>query len=974
MALEYADTQKSTSPDNVPVTATRNVLWLTASAIVLLVAMAVVALITVPHELSASRETHTEVQRIREALNELQLVLSALQDAETGERGFLITGNTEFLEPFYAAERSLEGQFTRLQGLIEDGHAQALRGELAALARDQLVYLRQVVELRKAGDPTSAQSLVEKEVGKLRMDAIRQLVQELRTHEEALLSSRLALFQERSQRTETFVRISMLVAIVLAAIAAMLLFRHDRRRVEAERAASTAFELLRSTMDNLSQGVVVFNAQQQLMAWNTRYVELRGVDPTQIAKHMSFASIVQHSVPLALALPTGGAATKTIELSRAQLREPFDAEAIKPDGVVLRVQGRPTQQGGYIMTYTDVTALKQSELAYRDQATRLALILDNVVDAIITINESGSIESWSNGAERLFGYKAEEVLRRNVKILMPDPHASAHEGYLRRYLQTGEQHIVGTRREVEAQHQDGRRVPVDLAISEMRIGKRRLFIGIVRDISERIEVERLKSGFVSTVSHELRTPLTSISGSLGLLAGGVAGELPPKARRLIDIAKLNSERLVRLINDILDLEKAESGRLDFRLELQNVKDIVQHAIDLNRAYAQGFGVAIELDPLSKDAHVLVDHDRFVQVLTNLISNAAKFSPRGGTIRLASRVEHDNVLISVSDQGPGIAEEFQKRIFQKFAQADSSDSRAKGGTGLGLSIAKTIVERLGGSITFKSKLGQGATFSVNLPLRHQHAPLQSGGTGFYAGCSVLVCEDDPDVAALLVEILRSEGMRAETVASARAARAALDAVRFDAAIVDLHLPDADGLEFITELRSRAGTSSLPVIVVTALARGTSGESILSTLQLADWLQKPIDPQRLLDAIRNALTQPRDGRARILHVEDDVSLTHLVRELLGDEADLVAANSLAQARRRVADASYDLVILDIALGDGSGLDILPLLNRDGHSTPVILYSATEASREVAGMVQAALVKSRDSVEHLLASVRSLARRNG
>jgi signal transduction histidine kinase/DNA-binding response OmpR family regulator len=526
------------------------------------------------------------------------------------------------------------------------------------------------------------------------------------------------------------------------------------------------------------------------------------------------------------------------------------------------------------------------------------------------------------------------------------------------------------RREVEALHKDGHRVPVDLGISEMRIGPRRMFIGVVRDISERMEVERLKAGFVSTVSHELRTPLTSISGSLGLLAGGIAGELPPKATRLIDIAKLNSERLVRLINDILDLEKAESGRLEFRLEPHRVKQIVLHAIDLNRAYAQGFGVSIELDPRSDEASVLVDRDRLVQVLTNLLSNAAKFSPSGGAITVQISNENDGVCIAVTDQGPGIPEEFQTRIFQKFAQADSSDSRAKGGTGLGLSIAKTIVERLGGSIDFESPAGKGATFKIHLPIRQQPPPLQHAGTGLYAGPVVLICEDDPDVATILAEILRKEGMRAETVATARAARAALDAVKFDVVIVDLHLPDADGLEFISELRSREGTRELPIIVVTARSRGQSDAGMVSTLQLADWLQKPIDPQRLLDAIRTVLSQPRDRRARILHVEDDVSLTDLVTELLGHEADVVAANTLADARRYVDDGEYDLVILDITLGDGCGLDILPLLGRNGARPPVILYSASEASREISTMVEAALVKSRDSVEELLASVRALA----
>jgi PAS domain S-box-containing protein len=973
MSRAHADNDNFNRGDATTPAGTRNVLWLTTGAIALLVVSALVALLVVSRALAEARESHMQVQRTREVLESLQSVLSTLQDAETGERGYVITGNQEFLEPYYAAERSLAAQLAQLNQADGDEVTKAMREELARRAFEEVQFLRRVIDVRATGDAEGAAELIQQQTGRQQMDSIRALVQKLRAHEQRQLSSRLALFQERSQRTAIAVRLAMIAAILLVCVAGALMFRHIHRRLEAEAAASNAFDLLSSTMDNLSQGVAVFNAAGKLVAWNARYLELRGLDPAQARANMLLSEITQLAAPLSPASAGDEVSAQALRSAIAQVSSPFDVEAVKPDGSVLSMQGRAMHNGNYIMTFADVTLLKLSELAYRDQATRLSLILDNVVDAIITINESGSIESWSKGAARLFGYESEEVLRRNVRILMPDPHSSAHDGYIRRYIQTGTRRIIGMRREVEALHKDGRRIPVDLGISEMRIGNRRLFIGIVRDISARIEVEQLKSGFVSTVSHELRTPLTSISGSLGLLAGGVAGELPAKATRLIDIAKLNAERLVRLINDILDLEKAEAGRLEFRLEAQRVKSVVQHAIEMNRAYAQGFGVAIELDPHSEDANVLVDRDRLIQVLTNLISNAAKFSPRDSSIRIEISIADDSVRIAVRDRGAGIPAEFQRRIFEKFAQADSSDSRAKGGTGLGLSIAKTIVEQLGGTISFESTLAHGTAFFVDLPIRHQHPQPLPAATVLTAGPAVLVCEDDPDVAMILAQIIRKEGMRAETVSSARAARAALEAVRFDVAIVDLHLPDADGLEFITELRSREGTRALPVIVVTARARGNADALAVNALQLADWLQKPINPQRLLDAIRNVIKQPRDRKARILHVEDDISLTQLVKELLDQEAEVIAANSLAEARVCVEQQTYDLVILDITLGDGCGLDILPLLNEQQCQPPVILYSATEASREVSGIVQAALVKSRDSVEQLLASIRTLARRS-
>jgi PAS domain S-box-containing protein len=754
--------------------------------------------------------------------------------------------------------------------------------------------------------------------------------------------------------------------------AGALLVWHAQRRVRAERAARESLALLQSTMENVSQGVAVFDTHQQLIAWNARYVELRGLNPTQLHAGMSWTDIIGVGAKLVVRDQTGVRDAYAVPGIMAAGRS-IDVEASRADGAVLQVRGQRMPDGNYIVTYTDVTALKLSETAYRDQATRLSSILDGVVDAIVTINESGSIESWSRSAEQLFGYTAAEVLRRNVRVLMPEPHSSAHDGYIRRYMQTGERRIMGQRREVEALHKDGRRIPVDLGISEMRIGSRRLFIGIIRDLSSRQEIEQLKSGFVSTVSHELRTPLTSISGSLGLLAGGIAGALPGKAARLIDIAKLNCERLVRLINDILDLERAESGRLELRLAAQRLKPIVRQAIEANRAYAQNFGATIELAGDSDDASVLVDHDRLVQVLTNVLSNAAKFSPRGGVVSVAIRTDADSVRVSVRDQGPGIAPEFQPRIFQRFAQADSSDSRAKGGTGLGLSIAKTIVGQLGGSIGFDSTPGEGATFHITLPMRQEVSTPVRAADNVLAGPAVLLCEDDPDVARAVANVLEAAGMCVSAVPSVRQAKIALSQARYDMALVDLHLADADGLEFVSELRSQNATRALPVIIMTARARTSADDDRFGTLQLADWLQKPIDPSRLLDAIHNVLLELRGRRARILHVEDDESLTELVEELLSDEAEVVRAHSLAQARTHVETQRFDLVILDAALGDGSGLDLLPTLRGAGRTAPpVILYSATEPSRDLSERVQAALVKSRDSVDHLLATVRRLARR--
>jgi signal transduction histidine kinase len=256
--------------------------------------------------------------------------------------------------------------------------------------------------------------------------------------------------------------------------------------------------------------------------------------------------------------------------------------------------------------------------------------------------------------------------------------------------------------------------PIDIGITVMFIDGERLLVHVIRDISERREVERVKTEIVSAVSHELRTPLTSIAGSLGMMVNGAVGELPPNALRLAVIANRNTQRLCRLINDILDLEKASHGELEFNMRVHSLNSAVAQIVETNQAYAVSFEVGIEHEILAEDKLVNIDLDRFGQVLTNVISNAIKFSPRGETIHIRLQVMHSTVCVAVTDHGPGIPDAFRSKMYQRFAQADSSDARAKGGTGLGLSIAKTLIEKMHGEISYESS-PRGTTFYLSLPI-------------------------------------------------------------------------------------------------------------------------------------------------------------------------------------------------------------------------------------------------------------------
>ena len=382
--------------------------------------------------------------------------------------------------------------------------------------------------------------------------------------------------------------------------------------------------------------------------------------------------------------------------------------------------------------------------------------------------------------------------------------------------------IIGRTREVEGLRRDGERFPLELAVTELVIEGERLFVGVLRDISQRKEMERIKNEFISTVSHELRTPLTSIRGSLGLIIGGAAGDIPQQASMMVDLAAKNTERLISLVNDILDIEKVDSGLLEFQFERLDVAPLVRQVIETSHGYAEEYGITFTMTRSEDGTWVRGDGDRLSQVVANLLSNAAKFSPQGGTVEISVERLDGTARIAVADRGPGIAEEFRPRLFERFSQGDSSDTRAKGGTGLGLNITRAIVERHGGQITFDTETGVGTTFRVDLPLwREVERKTPAGSlttvrtaagerTGDFP--RLLYVEDDPDLVRVVSALLDSV---AEVVAATTLTEALrhIENERFDLAVIDVDLPDGSGLDLLAQL-GNGGPSTTPAMIFSA----------------------------------------------------------------------------------------------------------------------------------------------------------------
>ncbi len=395
-------------------------------------------------------------------------------------------------------------------------------------------------------------------------------------------------------------------------------------------------------------------------------------------------------------------------------------------GTLCIIDRRPrTLEAGQLRILRELADCVQEEFEYlrlreasnvvREQEQRLRALIDHMLDGIVTIDEAGYVETFNPAAESIFGYAAQEVIGRNVSMLMPEPYRSAHDVYLKHYLESGVGRIIGSVREVQGERKDGSVFPMELSVNCMETMSRPRFLGVVRDISQLKEVERVKDEFVSSVSHELRTPVTSIRGALGLIAGGQAGEISEQVRMLVGIAHDNSERLVRLVNDILDMQKLDLGRISMEIVNQEILPVVEATIGAMEGYASEFGVEVKLVRTVPGVWARFDAGRLQQVIANLLSNAVKFSPRGSSVEVSMARQDGMLRIEVRDHGEGIPFEAQAGIFGKFYQVRGNGPRRQGGTGLGLYISKAIIERFGGQIGFTSASGKGSRFYVELPI-------------------------------------------------------------------------------------------------------------------------------------------------------------------------------------------------------------------------------------------------------------------
>jgi len=578
--------------------------------------------------------------------------------------------------------------------------------------------------------------------------------------------------------------------------------------------------------------------------------------------------------------------------------------------------------------------LKQQQV----EAAKSQAILDGVADGVLFADASGRIILFNPAAERILEIPRQQAVGRSIREM------------LGLYGVEGRKWLAAL--EDWAAH-PADRTPEDFIAERLQLGDRIVsvhaapvirgteYLGTVsvfRDITAEVEADRAKSEFISTVSHELRTPMTSIKGYADLLMLGMAGPLSDQQKHFIGIIRNNAERMVALVNDLLDISRIESGRVQLDLRAVHIHEVVGQVVGTLQGRAQNKNIVLQVDVSENLPPVWGDSNRVAQILTNLISNAIQYTPPGGRVTISAHLNGDMLEVSVTDTGIGISKEDQRKIFDRFFRADDPLVQETPGTGLGLPITASLVQMHGGQIWVESELGEGSTFTFTLPLAVTQAGTPSPPV-LARGAPVLVVEDEADIANLIRIHLEREGYPVRIAGRGDEALRLAREIQPGLITLDIRLPDMDGFAVLERLKRDPQTANIPVIVVSIVPDREKG------LQLGavDYLSKPINEEQLLELVRRVLHR----RGFILVVDDDRDHLSLMREALRRHGFSVQTTGQGKRALQIAREVHPaLILLDLKLRDVDGYQVLRNLKSDPRTRdiPVVIMSGSLTDEEL------------------------------
>jgi signal transduction histidine kinase/CheY-like chemotaxis protein/CHASE3 domain sensor protein len=960
------------------------------------IAVVIMALLSYQSLQAAAQSARNLAQSV-EVLAELESLLSTLKDAETGQRGFLLTGEENYLEPYTNARAALPVELERARPLLSDRAGQLRQLEiLAAVAKQKMDELESTIVERRAGRPDAALAIVRTDRGKVYMDRIRSIIADMEKSERELIAQRGAEAKHAATVSLAVSWGGAFMLLVLIAGSAAVASRDFRFR----------------------QAQAWIGAGQ--MGLGER---MQGDQPLERlgANVLGYLATFLHAQVGAVYIAEGG---KFRRFAGYALPQAVDAAPLRPgDGLIgqalkdrkmLRVRDVPN---GYLPIASATGSGTPNEILI------VPASIDGTVHAVV---ELGFFSETVPEARELLSRTAEPIAvavraakdRQRLEELLEETQRQAEE------LQAGQEELRVNNEELEEQGRalresqaslEARQVELEHANAQLEeqtqvlehqkeaLAKAHSFVTARSDELRR--ANEYKSEFLANMSHELRTPLNSTLILAKLLADNKDGNLTEQQVKFAQTISSAGNDLLLLINDVLDLSKIEAGKIDLAPEKVAVADIVDSLLKAFRPSAEQAGLKFSAKIESGvPEFVETDPHRLGQILKNLLSNAFKFTEQGSVSLLVSLATPGTLLFTVRDTGVGIAPHQQDVIFEAFRQADGSIHRKYGGTGLGLSISRDLAALLGGVISVESEVGVGSTFSLSLPIvfkgvvsvetvaaprrvaaesvpaaapestpvarKEARTQLEDDRDSIVPGARVvLAIEDDAAFAMILRDLVREMGFSCVLGSSAGEGLEAAVHYQPNAILLDVHLPDHSGLAVLDQLKRNPKTRHIPVhmISVADYRREAMG------LGAIGYVMKPAQREQLIDALRRLEAKFSQSMRHVLVVEDDARQRESIRQLLSnDDVQITAVASASDALAHLKASTFDCMVVDFNLPDFSGYDLLEKMSHEEEVAfpPVIVYTGRALTRDeeqrLRRFSKSIIIKDARSPERLLDEV--------
>ncbi|GKS94439.1 response regulator [Acidovorax sp. SUPP2825] len=933
-------------------------------------------------------EAVTRINAAVESLTQMQTVLSITKDAETGQRGYLLTGETRYLQPYTAAQAALKPEMGRLRTLVQASPEQVQRFEhLQALVAQKMAELDETVNMRRAGNVEGAADVVRTDKGRATMDAIRNILREMLNAERQELDTRRGEWDAAATFGAYFTWVSSFVLLLLILMSAVLA-RSDHRAKAQE--------------DWIKGGLVGLGNRLQgdhrlsdlgpiVMDYLADWLGAR-VGAAYVAEG---GGVFQRFGSYALADPQAGARVLS---GQGLLGQAADSRQL------MHVTEVPTN---YLPISSGVGHATPAEIVL------VPAVHNGVVHAVIEFGffrtlRDADLQLLTRASELLATSIRSAIDRTRLEALLEETQRQAEE------LQAQQEELRVSNEELEQQSRvlqesqaqmeaqqtelEQSNAQLEEQTQQLEYQKQQLLRAqdaLSQKANDLEQASQYKSEFLANMSHELRTPLNSSLILAKLLADNKSGNLTGEQVKYAQTIHGAGNDLLSLINDILDLSKIEAGQATISIEPMDVARAVNALVDPLRPIAHDKGLALHctVEP-GAPASLQTDVQRFGQVLKNLLSNALKFTEQGEvSLRVFGNAD-GTVSFAVGDTGIGIPEHQQELIFEAFRQADGSTHRRYGGTGLGLSISRDLAQLLGGSITVRSTPGQGSIFTLVLPLvaplnapqdaarptaQASPAPAAPAPAGRPSGLSappadgapvvppsagavrrpanavaddrdqlapgrrtILVVEDDVRFARILLDLSREMGFQSVITHTGGEGLAAALEYMPSAVVLDMNLPDISGLAVLDQLKRNPVTRHIPVHVVSvadyaqeAMGRGAIGYAL-----------KPVKRDELVQALQRMEAKFTQAMRRVLVVEDDERQRESMHHLLANgDVEIVGAETAQRALELLRTSTFDCMVMDLNLPDLSGYELLEKMagQEEVAFPPVIVYTGRSLSRD-------------------------------